>query len=442
MSKENLFKNFFKFTSLVTDFSPKNGARFLDYIFLNLLGNRLLISFLAKQAELRISKIKNFNKILVVSDLNIGDAVICSSGVTAFRKIFPKAEIDYVIKKSAVKLLAGNQEISNLYGLFVGAPYPNENDLKELSLLAQSKEYDCIINYSPMINDKIFGEKKVINYSLMVARLVKNEKNKKSINSISYKAYGFIMNLFGNSLSINSEDKFTGPKVFLSDEAVNIAEKFLRNNHVLSEYPIIMFNPETTAKFTRIPINTQTEILNKLLEYPCQILLGSSRVEKGIEIELLNSLPESKKSKIIIIPDSFKLDVYTVLIDLSDIFITGDTGPLHLAAARKFFKNNNKSLRNKTAVFSIFGSTPSRMYGFDSKTPGYFAANQDAPSRAFISKSPCRNITCINKLAKTCAEVRCFNGLDVDEIISESIRHLKSTGKHLAVLDSNSYISH
>ena len=203
-----------------------------------------------------------------------------------------------------------------------------------------------------------------------------------------------------------------------------------------------MFNPETTAKFTRIPFNTQFDILNRLLESSSQILLGSSRIEKGIEIELFNSLPEAKKNKIIIIPDSFKLDVFTALIDLSDIFITGDTGPLHLAAARKYLKNNNKSLRNKTAVFSIFGSTPSRMYGFDSKTPGYFAANQDAPSRAFISKSPCRNITCINKLAKTCAEVRCFNGLDVDEIISESFQHLKSTGKHLAVLDSNSYISH
>ncbi len=440
MRKESLFNIFFKLTSIVTDFFPKSGAHFLDFVFLNILGNKLLIWFLSKQAELRISKIKEFNKILVVSDLNIGDSVICSSGVTAFRKIFPKAEIDYVVKKSAVKLLSGNQDISNLYGLFVGAPYPNENDLKELSSLAESKRYDCIINYSPMINDKIFGEKNVINYSLMVAGLVKNEKNKQSINSISYKAYEFIMNLFGSNLTLNSKEKFTGPKVFLSDEAVKKAEEFLHSNNVFFNLPIIMFNPETTAKFTRIPLTTQIEILNKLLNYQCQILLGSSRVEKGIELKLFNSLPEFKKNKIIIIPDSFKLDAFTALIDFSDIFITGDTGPLHLAAARKYL-NNNKSLRNKTAVFSIFGSTPSRMYGFDSKTTGFFAANQDAPSRAFISKTPCRNITCINKLAKTCKEVRCFNGLDVDEIISESVQYLKSIGKHLAVLDSNSYIS-
>ena len=70
------------------------------------------------------------------------------------------------------------------------------------------------------------------------------------------------------------------------------------------------------------------------------------------------------------------------------------------------------------------------MYGFDSKTTGFFAASQDAPSRVFAGKSPCRNITCINKLAKTCSQVRCFQGLDIDEIISEAAGCLMNTQKY------------
>ncbi|MHB1687710.1 MAG: glycosyltransferase family 9 protein [Ignavibacteriaceae bacterium] len=432
MNKEVQHKHFFHLTSTITDYFPEAGSRILDLSIRNILGNKILSKFLSQQAKHRIEKIKRFNRFLIVSDLNIGDAIICSSGVAALRKIFPQAEIDFVIKKSTKNLIEGNPDISNLYPIYIGSPYPVESDLYRLANLAGSKEYDLIINFSPMIDDKIFGKKRVINYFLMVAELVRNEKFKNSVNNISYQAYHFIKNLFGSLLPAESEDKFIGPKVYLSDDAIKSAENFLLSHGISLDSPLIMLNPDTTAKFTRIPFNIQIELLSRLSEFQCTILLGAGQIETEIEQKLLNSLSPGIREKIVIVPVSFKLDTYTALIDLVDIFITGDTGPLHLAAARKFSKNKKNSLRNKTAIFSIFGSTPARMYGFDSKTPGFFAANQDAPSRAFIAESPCRNITCINKLAKTCSEVRCFQSLDIDEIISESAKHLESTGKYLA----------
>ncbi len=356
--------------------------------------------------------------------MNIGDAIICSSGVIALRKIFPRAEIDYVIKKSTKNLLEGNPDISNLYPIFVGSPYPTGNDLSELVNLSGSKKYDLIINFSPMINDKIFGDKKVINYSLMAAEIVRNEKIKNSVNNISYQAYHFIMNLFRDLLPAGYNDHFEGPSVYIPDKAIENAEKFLLSHRISDEVPIILFNPDAAAKFTRIPFDIQFELLKKLAELHCIILLGAGHVEKNIEQRLVQYIQHEAIEKIIIVPDSFNLDDYAALIDLSDIFITGDTGPLHLAAARKYSSSDGNSLRNRTAVFSVFGGTPPHIYGFDSKTPGFFSANQEVPSRVFISKSPCRNITCINKLAKTCSEVRCFQELDIDEIILETANHL------------------
>ena len=57
-------------------------------------------------------------------------------------------------------------------------------------------------------------------------------------------------------------------------------------------------------------------------------------------------------------------------------------------------------------------SAPPRpgMSGYDSTAPGFLPAWQDAPSAAFLSHAPCRNITCLNKLHKTCRNPRCFEG--------------------------------
>ena len=141
---------------------------------------------------------------------------------------------------------------------------------------------------------------------------------------------------------------------------------------------------------------------------------------------LLATLPTAMQQDVRIVPRSMPLDAYAALIDLADVFVSGDTGPLHLAAARRYARSGHHQFRNRTAVLSFFGATPPRMSGYDSFRPGYLAANQDAPSFCYQAVSPCRNITCVNKLFKTCATPRCFEHVDVDAIASRAAAHLHS----------------
>ncbi|HEX9901759.1 MAG TPA: glycosyltransferase family 9 protein, partial [Acidobacteriota bacterium] len=123
---------------------------------------------------------------------------------------------------------------------------------------------------------------------------------------------------------------------------------------------------------------------------------------------------------------------YAALIDCCDVFISGDTGPLHIAAARKISRTGRYPLRNRTAVLSFFGATPARLSGYDSGQPGFLAANQDAPSWTFVSRSPCRNITCLDKLYKTCAVVRCFEGLDLEGMVERAASYLQAGARRPA----------
>ncbi len=389
MKKEVQFKKLFHLSSIVTDHFPNSGARILDFLLFNLLGNKILSDYLHRSAQKKLVRINNNNKFLVVSDLNIGDAVIATCGISALRTIFPFAEIDITIKNSTECFIKGNPEISNIYPIFNGAPYPTEKDLLKLRKVVNDKDYDLIFNFSPLISDKIFGEKNVVNYSLIASEIVRNENSENSVKNICYLANNFVEKVLHNFLKSEFNVKFAGANIYLSDDAIEKAEKFLMSRNISRQNPIVMFNPDASAKYTRIPFDVQINLLKRISDLGTTVLLGAGHVEKLIEQRLYAALPPAYRKKIIIIPSSTELDTYSAIIDQSDVFITGDTGPLHLAAARKFSTKTGKSLRNKTAVFSVFGSTPPKVYGYDSRLPGYFAANQDVLSRVFIADSPC-----------------------------------------------------
>lgn len=430
MDKETQFKKLFQLSSLVTDVFPRRGARVLDVTVRNLLGNVFVFKALERQARKQFGKAKKYESILVAADLNIGDAIIAQGAVTALREIVPEARIDCVIKKAAKDLIEGNPAISNLYPLYVGAPFPSKNDLAGLARIASSRDYDLVINFSPMVDDKVFGKRNVVNYSMMASELVRNEGRQGLVmNNVVYKSYDFMGQIFRDVPRPNVTQKFEGARVYLSDEALDEARNFLLGNDISTEEPIVLFNPDASARFTRMPFDFQLNLLKRLATMQCSVLLGAGHVEKLIEHELMFSLSPEHRRKITIVPPSTSLDVYTALIDVSDVFISGDTGPLHLAAARKFSRRSGKSLRNRTAVLSVFGGTPSHIYGYDSEAAGYFPANQDAPSKSFVAVNQCRNITCINKMAKTCKEVRCFRSLDPEDVALEASRHLETARK-------------
>ena len=333
MNKEVQFKSLFHLSSIITELFPRSGARFLNYAIYNLLGNKFLLNYNSRLADKMLSKANNLEKFLVVSDLNIGDAVIATCGLSTLRSIFPKAEIDFVIKHSTECFVKGNPDISNIYPIFNGAPYPTDIDLSKLIKVANGKDYDLIINFSPLIEDKTFGNKNVVNYSFIVSELLMNENSGNSINNICFLAKNMIEKVFHNFLESDFNVKFAGANIYLSNEAMKKAEKFLMSMQISKENPIIMFNPDASAKYTRIPFDIQITLLKKLSDLGASILLGAGHVEKLIEYRLFNALPLKYRKKVKIIPASTDLDTYSALIDCSDIFITGDTGPLHLAAS-------------------------------------------------------------------------------------------------------------
>lgn len=420
MDKNGKYEAYFAAASVLTNYCPHLGAKFLDQAVPLILSNRLIIHKNMKKNLQVLKKIEKFKKILVISDLNIGDAVNLQASILALRQYFPKSQIDYVVNPIARNLIEGNASISKVFSFFSGKAIPTDEDYRILNNLIKAQDYDVIFNFCPLFDDEIFSTKpnRIIHYSLLASRLIKNEKSNESINQIGYQVFLFIDTLLSHFFRPIKKYHYRGVQVTLASYAVNEARAFLLENGLLEKPIQVFYNPDTSSQFTRVPLLLQIELLENLLGLPAvkSVLLGAGQKISDIEQVILASFPAWKKRKITVVPKTVPIDVYAALIDFADIFITGDTGPLHIAASRRVSKSANYTFRNETSVISIFGATPSRIYGYDSSKEGYFPANQNAPSRTFVAESPCRNITCINKMAKTCKQVRCFNGLDIYEI--------------------------
>ena len=371
----------------------------------------------------------------MVADLNIGDAVNLQVAVRALRHFFPDARIDYVFNRLAEPLIQGNPGISSLLPVLSGSPVPDDGDVKAMEGVVLRGEYDAVINFCPFFYAGDFGggngSPVVIGPDAMVYILLYGVHRKDLINHVLYQADHFIHAILSDAAGPEREGIFRGTNVYLSDDAVAGAGDFLAREGVLSGTPILFYNPDATSPFTRIPLHYQADLLGRLLESDREftVLVGAGHVEIGIEQALLEALPAGARGKIHVVPRSTPLDRYVALIDLSDVFITGDTGPMHLAAARKKSRSGGHAFRNRTTIFSIFGATPARVYGYDSNLKGYLPSNQNAPSSVYISRSPCRNVTCVNKRAKTCRKIRCFEDLDTERIARDVVSYLTEIGK-------------
>jgi ADP-heptose:LPS heptosyltransferase len=426
MNTKTPYRTIFRMTGLLTGLFPKGGARFLDRAVALSLGQRLLADRHMRKNRRILAGIGEFRRILVIGDLNIGDAVTLQAGVTALRDYFPAAEIEYVVNRFARPLVENNPEISRVWPVFTGTYFPESGDAQRIEEIVAGKNYDLIVNFCPSLRaERLPGARgKTIGYTALALRLIQGEHRPGAVNHIVYRTHRYIHDMLAPLREPQRERPFRGVNITVQDSALQRARDFLAYHEIRRDVPIVFYNPDASSPFTRIPYEQQEALLHGIVATGAVMLVGAGYTFKDIGMRLVAGLPPAVRRQVVIVPSLMPLDALAALIDFCDMFVSADTGPLHLAAARKVAQSGSYTFRNRTAVVSVFGATPAHMYGYDSSKPGFFPANQDAVSSCYVAGSRCRNITCINKAAKACRQVRCFEHLAVDDILADIHRHL------------------
>lgn len=409
----------YQLLSRFTERFPGGGAAAVDRLIFATYGSPLLHRAIHWRDARRLGGI--YHRICVLADLHIGDAILGVAAVAALRDLFPDARIDYVVNPSAAPLLADDPDISAVLPVYGGRPFPDDGDLAAVNAVLAQGRYDLVLDLCPFLPPgrlAVTPAVTVVGYLGLAARVVEAQRDPLASGHLMTQTGRFVHGLFSGKKDPVRDQSFRGARIAVTARGAEGAARILREAALGEATPKLLLNPDTSSKFTRIPEVLLARLLDGLTDGPAEVLLEPGSASEGVERRLVDALPAAKRRRVTIVPAALPLDTYAALLDACDVFITGDGGPLHVAAARKRGAGGSWAPRNRTAVLSIFGATPSRVYGYASGRAGYLPANQDAPSRAWDAESPCRTFAHINKGAIACVDPHCFfASLDVGAIV-------------------------
>jgi ADP-heptose:LPS heptosyltransferase len=407
-----LQKTLFSLSSSFTERFPSAGARILDTVLVPLLSHPWLEAGFLRRHRAMLTRVRRPRKGLVLADIHRGDAVMLQGLVLAVRDFFPESEVHYVVSRAARPFLEGHPEVTRLWPVYTGAPLPSEQDFAAVHGLIAEGGFDLVVNACPsFVPGRPLPEgEPVLDFLGHAPRLVRNDRAPAEPNHFLFQSHRFLADLFRERWSPQRTVVVRGARIFLDDEAVDAADAFVGRWQAYRDRPWVLLNPDGASPYTRPPETMLTVLLRQLTVNGAFVLVGEGHTDVGVGIRIQEALPPGLRARTLSVPASLPAPAYAALLDRVDVFVSGDTGPLHWGAARKVSRTGRRMFWNRTTVVSLFGATPARMSGYDSSKPGFLPAWQDAPSTAFISHAPCQNLTCLNKLHKTCRNPRCFEG--------------------------------
>lgn len=297
------------------------------------------ISFLKKIGRPKATVSPPLKKILVVSTTGVGDTLWSTPALSLLRQKLPSSHIAVLTSPLGAQVLKNN-------------PYINE-------LITIGKSNICLLWFYFILKPKCFDTILIFHisdrwliplcYLLAPQKLLGFDRHAKIFAPLLSHAYEVglrhpIMQRISllESLGIFGEDHQI--KIFLSENEQKIAEDFLQKHHLRSESLLVGIQPGASQVFKQWPIQHFIELCKKLVQIPHIhiIIFGSkSEVELGEQIR--------KEVEVTVASGALSLRGTAALISRMDLFISNDTGPMHLALAQKI------------PIVSIFSPTPDNL---------------------------------------------------------------------------------
>lgn len=263
------------------------------------------------------------NKILIIRNGAIGDVIHTTALYRAIKKAYPHIIIDYATSYITAPLLKNDLDLNEVL-IFENYSYKY---FISLATEFKNKKYDLIINLQPQLK-----------FNLLCAI--------SGIKTVTYKK-DFKKHAVENFFEVA---KKVLPVIELPSELkIRISEKGIQ--YVKNVFPEInarkniVFNMSATfqRQGRKWPIDYFKELAIRLInEYDCNIILTGSADDKELTDQLVNL-----HKNIYDFAGKFTLSESSALYSMCDLFISGDTGPLHIASACE-----------KPICIGLYGSMP------------------------------------------------------------------------------------
>lgn len=271
-------------------------------------------------------------KILILKLDAMGDVLRTTSILHKLKEKYQGSDIIWLTKKNAKELFFNNELVNKVLVY--------EDNFTYYSLL--SEKYDMVINLDPSPESSAIASAAISDNKIGFGL---NEKgkvypyNKEAEEWFEMGAFDFLKKRNTKTYQqviheICSLDYDKGEIILrLSAKEKAFKEAFIEK-HNLKKYDFIIgINPGASSRwqYKRWRPEGFKELIEKLDKLNCAVLLYGGEDERELNTELLNV----RSKNLINTGSDNSLREFIALVDISDIFITGDTLALHIATALK-----------------------------------------------------------------------------------------------------------
>ncbi|MBT9138315.1 lipopolysaccharide heptosyltransferase II [candidate division NPL-UPA2 bacterium Unc8] len=292
-----------------------------------------------------MSKIK---KIIVRVPNWIGDAVLCTPALHLLRKSFPSASITALAKEWVAPALKANPDIDRIIVMT-----EKESYFELAGKIAVNKFETGILfpnSFSSALLFRLARIPKRIGYSTNGRSLLLTQRIKRPLNFKKEHQVFYYLQLIEKYLSITGNFRSNQEMVKLiwniTEEEKVGADELLRGANISSQKRLIGINPGAAhGPAKRWFPERFAEVSDELVQkYDARIAIFGSPDERKTAI----SIAEMMKFKPLNFAGKTNLRQLAAIISRCQLFVTNDTGNMHIAAAVG------------TPVVTIFGPTDSR----------------------------------------------------------------------------------
>lgn len=327
----------------------------------------------------------------------IGDLIMATPVLTDLRKAFPDAHITAMSRYPLCELLKEDPDINELFCFHKISSFGRRSEKRDIIEKLRRGKYDLGVLLTHSFSSAWwFWQGKVmrrVGYDCNCRRLFLTDPvplPEKIDSQHLVVTYKMLLQPLGIPVSE------TKPRLHLSENELEEARILLRQLGVSEDNPLIGINPGATYGSAKCWLPERfREVTERLLQDPdVRIVYFGDQATAPLVKEICQGF----SPRVINLAGLTSIRELACLISLCDVFLTNDSGPMHIAAALG------------TPLVALFGSTSEVATG---------PYKTGTVIHKHVECSPCY-------LRKCPIDFRCMKRIETEEVYQEILAHLKA----------------
>lgn len=340
---------------------------------------------------------KNIDKKILIFNVNwLGDVLFSTATIRNIRRNYPHSFIACVIPSRCYPILKGNPHLDELIIFDEKERHRGAAAKLKFARLLKAKKFDTVFllhrSFTRALICRLAGIPERIGYHarkrgfLLTKKIVTPVKD--ALHRIDY-----YLNIIEKA-GLRVEDRY--PEFFISEADMKFTDDFLNREEIKKNDFLAAINTGGNWMPKRWPKEHWAALADRLIsEFGARVIITGSYSD----IQNAQGIKGLMKEKPIMASGAFNLKQFGALCKRLDLFITADTGPLHIANAA-----------GAKRIIALFGPTSPRITG------PYPQRNIIVLSKDTGCKIPCYIVNCKDN--------RCMKAVTVEDVV-ERIKLLK-----------------